>query len=184
MELEALYLTQGSLPLNAFLLWQALVREENSSVVSLCFLLKAGTMSILCFKFRSFLLMRERVFILSLGLGMCGQIVLTVLEARGLLVLLLLACVFVRREMSCISPMPWVTAIPQRSDGSGHLRSFDQPTSSQFAWPWKNKGTFVEGAHVETGERFSSAWLRLLFLIKWKNHQVLNSWYFRNKRNP
>ena len=51
MELEALYLTQGSLPLNAFLLWQASVREENSSVVSLCFLLNVGTMSILCFKF-------------------------------------------------------------------------------------------------------------------------------------
>ena len=46
------------------------------------------------------------MFILSMGLGMCGQIFLTVLEARALLVLLLLACVFVRREMSCISPMP------------------------------------------------------------------------------
>lgn len=60
MELEALYLTQGSLPLNAFLLWQASVREENSSVVSLCFLLNVGTMSILCFKFCYFLLVRER----------------------------------------------------------------------------------------------------------------------------
>ena len=46
------------------------------------------------------------MFILSMGLGMCGQIFHTVLEARALLVLLLLACVFVRREMSCISPMP------------------------------------------------------------------------------
>lgn len=42
---------------------------------------------------------------MSLELGMCGQIVLTVSEASGVIVLLLLASVFVRREMNSNSPM-------------------------------------------------------------------------------
>lgn len=42
---------------------------------------------------------------MSLELGMCGQIVLTVSEASGVMALLLLACVFVRREMNGNSPM-------------------------------------------------------------------------------
>lgn len=48
---------------------------------------------------------RKSCVFLSMEPGMCGQTFLTELEARGMMVLLLLARVFVRREMSCNNPM-------------------------------------------------------------------------------
>lgn len=47
---------------------------------------------------------------------------------------------YVKRERSCNSIMSWVTSIPQRRGGSGHLRSF----GGYPALSMENKGAFVE----------------------------------------
>lgn len=69
------------------------------------FTLNVLTMRVSCYKFSNYFSERQSYVSLSMELRMCGQIFLTILEASGIIVLLLLACVFVRREMNGNSPM-------------------------------------------------------------------------------
>lgn len=99
MELEVFYLTQGSLPLILFFCcryWSERRLFQRFSFPSLQYIYHENVMlSIQQFPFSE----REScVYFLSMELGMCGQLFLTVLETSDVIVLLLLASVFVKRD--------------------------------------------------------------------------------------